>query len=179
MAHEETDCPHFPSDCCTSQVIVGKGTHAGPGLGEGANQPNVHKHDTIYARIKPFFLALILTHGPIRFPGGENFCGHQQYKQAGENKPQKNQKQRPQPFFPLFQVLDQSGCRVEIIFVTTNSLLKQAKKKKKREKRKFKYPFLPLFQLLDQSGCRVERIFVSTNSLPTQAKKKTNKPLFP
>ncbi len=115
------------------QVIVGKGTHAGPGLGEGANQPNVHKHETIYARIKPFFLALILTHGPIRLPSGENFCGHQQYKQAGKHKSHPPPKPAAQPFFPLFQVLDQSGCKVEIIFVTTNSLLKQAKKKRKKK----------------------------------------------
>jgi hypothetical protein len=106
MAHEETDCPHFPSDCCTSQVTVGKGTHAGPVLGEGEKQPNVDKHDTIYARIKPFFLALILSHGPIRLPGRENFCGHQQYKEAGENKP---------PSFLYFKILDQSDCRVERI----------------------------------------------------------------
>jgi len=146
-------------------VIVGKGTHAGPGLGESAKQPNVHKHDTIYARIKPFFLALILTHGPIRLSGGENFCGHQQHKQGGGEPPKK--KPESQPLFPLFQVLDQSGCRVEIIFVTTNSLLKQAKKK---EKKKSKYPFFPLFQVLDQSGCRVERIFVSTRPLRLKAK---------
>ncbi len=43
----------FRALVATSQVIVGKGTHAGPGLGEAAKQPNVHKHDTIYARIKP------------------------------------------------------------------------------------------------------------------------------
>jgi hypothetical protein len=95
----------FRAIVATSQVIVGKGTHAGPGLGEGAEQPNVHEHDTIYARIKPFILALILTHGPIRLPGGENFCGHQQYKQAVENKPKKKKKknQRPSRSFPYFK----------------------------------------------------------------------------
>jgi len=78
-----------------------------------------------------------------------------------------------QPFFPLFEVLDQSGCRVEIIFVTTNNLLiKQAQKKLK--KIKSKYPFFPCFKSRTNQVAGW-RIFVTTNSLPTQAKKKKKK----
>jgi hypothetical protein len=47
------------------------------------------------------------------------------------------------PFFPLFQVLDQSGCRVERIFVSTNSLPTQAEKKKKQKQTN---PFFPYFK---------------------------------
>jgi hypothetical protein len=111
--------------------------------------------------------------------GGENFCGHQQHKQRGGKKtPQK--KPESQPFFPLFQVLDQSGCRVEIIFVTTNILLKQAEKKEKKEN--LNTPSSPYFKSWTNQVAGWKNFWEHQQfayASPNKKNKQTNKPPFP
>lgn len=54
MAHEETDCPHFPSDCCTSASDCRERDTRGPGIGrrrKSTERPqardNLRTHQTL------------------------------------------------------------------------------------------------------------------------------------